>query len=595
MLSLLPIPSVDLREDGAPRFHIFPNGQQDFHLWAEREAEGGVDPEFRIFLSSQLESGDLLLDLAPGVGFLALSVATAPGRAVQVITVSDDPVAASAIEGNARLAGVTIAALAWPQVEATGGLMAILGALPAGTRVVVRISAALADRHVAVLWPLCEAGQVSALLLDPHHTTEHGRAREGICRAVRLHPFTLAERDGELLLIPAKPGDETSAFIATPAAAQLSDQRSDMARRPTDLHRDPAVSPFHFLTPFCRTGYGIAGANLLDALVRLKADVAFHPLGPVDPAIVPVPSLRDLQARATTLPAGAPSVRMLQQFDLLSHVGTGPRIGFPIFELDRFYAQELVHLKAQDRLLVCSDWARTVLRGNGLVDIPIDVVPLGVDRRIFHEQVPGAPPEDDTVFIQIGKIEPRKGQLDLLAAFEKAFTPTDRVRLVLHCHNPFLKAADLEALVGPFRRSPLADKIDLHLEPLPSQRDVARAIQRAHCGVFCSRAEGWNLEALEVLSMGKPLIATDYSAHTEFLTPENTRLVEVDTLEPRGVGHWAAFGHRQQEQLVSHLRLVHQQRVDGSLAQNAAGIRTAMHYSWEHAARCLLRAVAAAC
>jgi glycosyltransferase involved in cell wall biosynthesis len=140
----------------------------------------------------------------------------------------------------------------------------------------------------------------------------------------------------------------------------------------------------------------------------------------------------------------------------------------------------------------------------------------------------------------------------------------------------------------------MASRIQLHLEPLPTQRDVARAIQRAHCGVFCSRAEGWNLEALEVLSMGKPLIATYYSAHTEFLTPENAHLVEIDSLERRGVGHWAAFGARQEEALIAHLRAVHRQRLEGALKPNVAGIRTATFFSWEHAARCLLRAVAAA-
>ena len=48
MISLIPIPSTEVGEDGQPKFHIFPNGQENFHLWADQEANGGVDPEFDI-------------------------------------------------------------------------------------------------------------------------------------------------------------------------------------------------------------------------------------------------------------------------------------------------------------------------------------------------------------------------------------------------------------------------------------------------------------------------------------------------------------------------------------------------------------------
>ena len=54
----------------------------------------------------------------------------------------------------------------------------------------------------------------------------------------------------------------------------------------------------------------------------------------------------------------------------------------------------------------------------------------------------------------------------------------------------------------------------------------------ADCGVFLSRAEGWNLGLLEMMAMGKPVITTNYSGHTEFATPANALLVEVPEVEP---------------------------------------------------------------
>ena len=41
----------------------------------------------------------------------------------------------------------------------------------------------------------------------------------------------------------------------------------------------------------------------------------------------------------------------------------------------------------------------------------------------------------------------------------------------------------------------------------------------AHCGVFPARSEGWNLGLVEMLSMGRHVIATDYSAHTSTSRP----------------------------------------------------------------------------
>ena len=52
-------------------------------------------------------------------------------------------------------------------------------------------------------------------------------------------------------------------------------------------------------------------------------------------------------------------------------------------------------------------------------------------------------------------------------------------------------------------------------------------MSQVDCGVFPSRAEGRNLELLEMMSAGKHVITTDYSAHTEFCTKDNAGLVPI--------------------------------------------------------------------
>jgi glycosyltransferase involved in cell wall biosynthesis len=115
-------------------------------------------------------------------------------------------------------------------------------------------------------------------------------------------------------------------------------------------------------------------------------------------------------------------------------------------------------------------------------------------------------------------------------------------------------------------------------------------MSEADCGVFPARAEGWNLELLEMMSLGKQVIATNYSAHTQFCTPNNCHLIHTAELEPAydgvffgndSVGNWARLDNDQLDQLVERMRAVHKNPHE----PNTTGIETAQVFSWERAAR----------
>jgi glycosyltransferase involved in cell wall biosynthesis len=339
----------------------------------------------------------------------------------------------------------------------------------------------------------------------------------------------------------------------------------------------------------------VTGAHLLRALQQRGIPVAFFPMGGVDPTLCDNPELQEALAAQARFPETAPSVRLSQALDLAMHAGRGPRVGFPIFESDTFSPRELHHLRTQDMLLVCTPWARDVLRANGLTSVPVHLVPLGADPAVFHPDVAAVRRADETVFLQVGKLEARKGQLELLRAFESAFTPADPVRLVLACHNPFVAPEAFEALLAPFRRSPMARRITLQVTELPTAQDVAALMAGADCGVFPARAEGWNLELVEMLAMAKPVIATAATAHTAYLSSENARLIELGAPEPAAaggfLGTWGSWGTSQHEQLVVALRDVHAARQAGSLGVNLPGLATARGLTWDASAGALLAAL----
>lgn len=583
------------------------------------ERAGGIAAELRIFLDAQLEAGDAVVDVAPGFGFVTLSAATAPAGTPSVYVMEQPDGSTNLLQSSARAAGGWVDPFDLEALSDGTLTNELVARVPNDGRIFVHADLAMLPVTLKGLAPLVLLGRVVAccLSIPPDADDPALRAAHELFTALGFQPHEMRDHDGEpqLFAVASLASESCIIAIAEPLACaetpsvQVHDRAADAEGHsatpvatsiPHQVAASAAAPPaFAFIAPYCRTGYGIVGAHLLREFLLQDAPVAYFPLGQIDTTVVKNDVVRRALARQGSFDDSAPSVRLSQQFDLALHVGRGPRVGFPIFELDCFHPYERHHLERQDRLLVTCEWARGVLRENGLSKTPIDIVPLGVDRQVFHEGVPcTAPSATDTVFMNVGKLERRKGQLDLLRAFEAAFAPTDGVQLVLVCHNPFVDEHTFAELVLPFRTSPMASRITLVTTPLPTQRELATVMASADCAVFPARAEGWNLEALEMLSMGKPVIATDCTGHSAYLTHDNARLITVDAFEQSVSGalkgRWAAWGARQHEQLVTHLRDVHAAKHHGSLGINHAGISTAEQLSWSASAHALMQSVGSA-
>lgn len=318
--------------------------------------------------------------------------------------------------------------------------------------------------------------------------------------------------------------------------------------------------------------YGIVTYKLLE---HLKC--TFWPLHPIQDGLDFNYELikKCIEKQSKYLPGK--SVRIWHQFDLAQHVGT-PRIGFPIFELNKFNIREINHLKNQDLVLVCSKWAQQVLN---TYNIKSKVVPLGVDK-IENKQLY---PHEPYRFITIGKWEIRKGHDKLVEVFNKAFDK-ENVELWMCCSNPFLTPQEQSDWENIYKKSKLGNKIKI-IPWQQNHKQLLNIASQADCGVFLSRAEGWNMGALEVMSMGKPVILTDYSGHTEYATNSNSMLVHIDNLELAvdgkwffGQGEWAALDDKQIDQTIEHMRFCYKNR-----PENPNGIETANKFTWAETAR----------
>lgn len=349
------------------------------------------------------------------------------------------------------------------------------------------------------------------------------------------------------------------------------------------------MNNLNFTGPLNPLGYGQVSLNMLVHLSK-HYEVALWPLGQI--ALPPNKAIELIVQKALDnqgkFDKNAPSLKIWHQFEMAQHIGKGLRVGMPIFEMNRFDSREKHHLDSLDRVFVNSKWAK------GIVDseVPgadVRVVPLGVDRSVFYDEKPRD--SGPYVFVNIGKWEIRKGHDVLVEAFNNAFSKDDDVELWMMNHNPFLSPQQEEEWHRVYKTSRLGDKIKI-LPRVQTSQEVASLMRQAHCGVFPARAEGWNLELLEMMSVGRPVITTNYSAHTEFCNPENSRLIPINGLEEawdgiwfKGQGEWAALDKTAVDVLTYLMR---GEYGCGSIF-NLAGVETAKRFSWDASAEAAMK------
>jgi len=352
------------------------------------------------------------------------------------------------------------------------------------------------------------------------------------------------------------------------------------------------MSNLNFIAPILSTtSYGLVSINILKELSNLGEKIALFPInkGQEEAPDRFHESIRKALKSAEFPDWNAPCIRLWHQFDMSQFVGRGKRIGYPIFELDTFNTQEKHHLSSLDEIFVCSAWAKDVILKN-LSDIKsnqVHIVPLGIDPIIFSPSVQHK--LKNTVFLTAGKWEVRKSHQELIECFNKAFELEDDVELWMVCENIFNSKEENEKWFKLAKESKLGSKIRL-FPRLDTQEQLSQLMNASDYGIFLSKAEGFNLEALEMLACGKKIIVTDVTAHTEFCNNKNSYLISCPEKELAqdgkwffGQGNWHKFGEEQKEQTIQFMRYLHSCKEQNQ--ENIDGIETAKKFSWANTAR----------
>lgn len=336
------------------------------------------------------------------------------------------------------------------------------------------------------------------------------------------------------------------------------------------------------------TGYGITSFNITKALSQAGYDIRLFPIGNAD-----VDSETDQKLIINLINNGtlnwkkdSPCLKIWHQFDLAHRIGNGKYGALIFFETTKLKPVEINMINNLDVVFVASKWGRDILLQNNIT-IPIVVSPLAADTNVFFPVVDPNKDKDKYIFINIGKWELRKGHDFLVQAFNAAFNDNDNVELWMLNHNIFLSKQENEIWQNLYSNSKLGSKIKI-LPRAQTHKDLAAIINLADCGIFPARAEGWNNEILEVMAANKPIITTNYSAHTEYCTSDNSYLIDITKLVAAkddkffdGYGEWADLGTDQLEQTVSLMKKVYSENI----RKNPDGLNTAKKYTWANTAQ----------
>ncbi len=238
------------------------------------------------------------------------------------------------------------------------------------------------------------------------------------------------------------------------------------------------------------------------------------------PQHVPFPVLKTLTSEFSAMGAG-------------SWFFGEPDVGVVFFENPRLSAETVARARALPRIVVGSSWNAAILADHGLNNV--STVLQGVDLRRFHPRPgPKLLPGRFVVFSG-GKLEHRKGQDIVLAAFQRFRSRHPEALLVTAWQSPWPEKARTVAqslhvqgspdvrekggldIVGWCAHNGLPAGSVVDLGMLPNHR-IPDLLADVDCAVFASRYEsGTNLPAMECMAMGLPVVLSDNTGHQDII------------------------------------------------------------------------------
>ena len=262
------------------------------------------------------------------------------------------------------------------------------------------------------------------------------------------------------------------------------------------------------------------------------------------------------------------------------------RIGYTMLEVDGIPEDWILQANELDEVWVPSNFNKQTFLDSGL-KVPIHVMPLGVNPDFYNPQIRPYRPSNRYTFLSIFEWGERKYPEMLLRAYQRAFSNKDDVLLiakVINTDGGVNVQQQIKALNLPDNGPPVAM---IYNQELPTHQ-MGSLYRSADCLVTPTRGEGWGMPHIEAMACGLPVIATDWSASTDFMNEEVGYPLRVAKLIPAVAKcpyyegfHWA---EPDEDHLVHLLRHVYENREEAAEKGQRASAEILSKWTWQHAA-----------
>jgi glycosyltransferase involved in cell wall biosynthesis len=199
------------------------------------------------------------------------------------------------------------------------------------------------------------------------------------------------------------------------------------------------------------------------------------------------------------------------------------RVGYWFWELEAFPRSLHRAFDHVDEVWCASAFVERSIRAAGRV--PVYAVPLPISAPSAAADGGGPATRAPFTFLfmfDFLSVLERKNPIGLIDAFRRAFAPGAGARLVIKTINGDLRLSDLERLRAATAVHPDVELIDGYY----ASADRFALLRSCDCYVSLHRSEGYGLTIAEAMAIGKPVVATAYSGNLDFMTAENSYLVD---------------------------------------------------------------------